>query len=597
MEKCVIDMQLALRPKINNFEKIVKIVLIISILIWPIFFLGKGIDFTDTGYIAAKYQYFFQDPSSISGARTFVSDFLGAIIFSLVPFAQMMVLSIAYWLAYVAIAWLIYDMFKDFVPQILLLVGILGCSLLTRVLVVIINYNTFSILLLCVALWFLYRAFKTGKTGFLLASGVICGVNTFTRLPNILFVLVLVAIVWMGIQKKDTVRKVCKDVFAFAAGVIVALCILAAAAVAVFGVDFIFSEFSMIQNAGVQQGSAHNIMSMAVGFFEDIKAGIVNIGLFGWPLFMVWAIEAVVFSLCKIHMKRFAPLIIVINMGISIFWAFRLATGLYFNSLIIMVIVFSIVCSVAGAIFFRKRNIALSTMAVVNLVICCVFPLGTSNGMLNFTLFLYLPVVMLICLLYCFGAEYLKWLEKEQKEQTSKFTFAARPVHLFTVFLMALVFLLGANRLPEVYRDDPVQFLNTPINSEAYAGMQTSSKRAVLINSIITNLEPYSDKELLTFGSFTIGTLITEMKPFFTTTWPDLDSFGYLKFKDQLERKRQQGILPVILIGQFEGAEYRSQDKYDELMNFIRNNNYEKINQDGLIEGVYDFYVPIGFEK
>ena len=69
------------------------------------------------------------------------------------------------------------------------------------------------------------------------------------------------------------------------------------------------------------------------------------------------------------------------------------------------------------------------------------------------------------------------------------------------------------------------------------------------------------------------------MEPAINTVWPDLDSYSVQKFDEQLKGLNSSDDLPVVIIGN-EMPEYANiQEKYDILLDYIADYDYNKVSE------------------
>ena len=110
------------------------------------------------------------------------------------------------------------------------------------------------------------------------------------------------------------------------------------------------------------------------------------------------------------------------------------------------------------------------------------------------------------------------------------------------------------------------------------SGMKTTADNAQSLDELYTALsdEGLLQEKTLLFGGVPGLAYVLDMEPAIDTVWPDLDSYATAKFDDQLMALSQDESGPVIIIGQ-ERAEYANIDeKYDILMDYIVNHDYNK---------------------
>ena len=212
-----------------------------------------------------------------------------------------------------------------------------------------------------------------------------------------------------------------------------------------------------------------------------------------------------------------------------------------------------------------------------------ILTIGTNNGTSFYVVFMGFPMAVTICALrkslsYRFGR-----VKKSCK-------------NIITVALIGLLSIEGYQYYDTyVYRDASKNLLDYEVSIKEYKGIRTSKERAEYLKKLVRILDPYSEYQLIALGDFAIGYVITDMVPFFSSSWPDLTSFGIEKFQKELEKKQEQQIYPVIVLADvYQTRIYRSQEKINMVMEFAsKSEKYKMIYQDEY----YCIYAPIEDKK
>lgn len=164
-------------------------------------------------------------------------------------------------------------------------------------------------------------------------------------------------------------------------------------------------------------------------------------------------------------------------------------------------------------------------------------------------------------------------------------------LHMMAAFALSFVLAAGAHYgTTFVYHDSDNEYLTTTVNNPIFAGIKTSSERTELIDRLEELLAPYEEYKLMTLGSFNVGYVITDMEPFFNSSWPDLEYLSLKEFNEYLENAKISGDYPVIVMGDMaqDMSGYWNMDKYYRTLEFANNEVYEKLYEDKW----YTVYVP-----
>ena len=80
------------------------------------------------------------------------------------------------------------------------------------------------------------------------------------------------------------------------------------------------------------------------------------------------------------------------------------------------------------------------------------------------------------------------------------------------------------------------------VNIKEYKGIKTSIERAEYLEKLVGILKPYDEYQLIAMGDFAIGYVITDMVPFFSSSWPDLTSFSIERFRKEKKNRNNRFI-------------------------------------------------------
>lgn len=186
--------------KINLSNTALINLLFFSIIIYPILFIFQGGDLTDEGYLAMIYQDFFDNLAAgkIVVAEMFLSEFIGAIWFKFFPNFGILGLKILYLLYLYSVVGIIFTILKKVTKNHqLLLVGIFcGLVFSTRWTPMILAYDAISWLFLVLTSFFAFKGFTSRNNLCFFLSGVFLVFASLSRLPNIVFVLLMIIVVY-----------------------------------------------------------------------------------------------------------------------------------------------------------------------------------------------------------------------------------------------------------------------------------------------------------------------------------------------------------------------------------------------------------------
>jgi hypothetical protein len=185
----------------------------------------QGLDLNDEGFHATQYQQFFSNPRSVQYTFIFwFSGFVGGLFYKIFSFAGLWGLRFAGALVTTLTAFVAYKLLRNHVKPIILL---LSLTLLAALSIQAgprdLYYNNLSAFLYILSIFFLYKGLEQSKFYFLFISGLIAGINVFTRLPNVLGAGLILTILYYQILQKETIKAFLSRYLLFIGGFIVSI--------------------------------------------------------------------------------------------------------------------------------------------------------------------------------------------------------------------------------------------------------------------------------------------------------------------------------------------------------------------------------------
>jgi len=534
-------------------EKLISYVIMVSIAVVPLINIGRGIDVTDMGYSLSKYKAFFSE-QHLSDISTVLSDFLGAIVFSAAPVGSVFAIHVMQWLSYSAVALMVYDTFKDSIPRIPLLFSLLISTLFPLAWVRYWNYQSITVLFLCTGLWLLVKSFKSGNTRSLLLSGFVMGVSFYARTPNILHLLFFAAIIWYYGFGKRSWGYALKRTGLFLASAAVAIIIFGILAVAFLGFDEVLGNLSGLLS--VAQGrnpsqssysasemleSLYNAVVQGVRFFFShmIPPALFLCGM-TWLLSKKWVGE------------RLSSLLFLTSGLLFLIYSLRLGyRGGY--SFPITAAASSLCLSVLISIVSVKKDPLLSTLLIISCGVVSIVPLGTNNDFEYIRVFLHFPLAAI--------ASSGFWLHKYAVIKTPIFSernWLSLPIAGCVILLITGITSGVLRFSSSVYRDRPYSELTVAVQHTDFMFLKTSTLRASQFQTYIDQLSPFSGKTQLTYGSFAIGYILTDLPPALIHPWPDIMSFTVDVFTQRLNDIAYPEKLPIVVLAEIDNMGKRS---------------------------------------
>lgn len=550
----------------------------------------KGIDLTDMAYMLAKYKYVFDQGVPVNGASIIMTDILGGILYHAVPEGQVFLLTLACWALNFGMALLSFRLLREYLNGFLLIALLTGGGFFSIAFIHIVHYDTLSMFFQILAFFVLIKGLDEKNKKWIVISGFILGLNIFVRLPNILQTSFGLLIIWYFGQG---IKKNIKAILSYIGSLVIGIClggllgtILCVMTLGKSGItSLLFGTMRTLANSS----SSYSAVYIKSRFFDGISSGLQNAAKYETVIIFF---VILLLGLVKIYFQEENILsekararcykIVEIVSGISLLaWAVILCQRLPHIPILEILVTNAIVICTASSFYLRKKDIRLSTICLGCVFMELILTVGTNNGTSFYVVFMGFPVAVAVCALWTsLGFKY------DPIKNSCKY--------IMSITLAALLCIEGYQYYSTfVYRDSAKESLNCEVNIKEYKGIKTSAERAGYLENLVKILEPYNDCEMITLGDFAIGYVITDMVPFFTSTWPDL--IGLEIFQTQMEMKLEQDMYPVIVLADvYQTGEYRSPEKVEMVLDVIeRSEKYKTAYENEY----YRIYVPKGAKK
>ena len=182
------------KETIKKVEYVVSALLVLSMIVISVYRLHFGIDVQDTSFYLTLYRYFFEKGTGGNSLYYLLGEFFGSLIYQVFP--TLYAMNVAGLIVYCLIGVLVYRIMKPYLstfPLTLAVAGGLGFGVSW---VRCVNWNAWSMLFLAIGILFLLNGFDSHEKKWFYFAGLILGWNTFVRMPNILFLGLILAILY-----------------------------------------------------------------------------------------------------------------------------------------------------------------------------------------------------------------------------------------------------------------------------------------------------------------------------------------------------------------------------------------------------------------
>jgi len=507
-----------MNPQKKRIEDLISVASIAALIIIPLLYVMRGLDVTDTGFVATNQRLFFGHPEHVSyWFHLYLTNLIGAVYDSAFGSLGIVSMKLASVAIFLLTATLIYKTYRGMIAKhLVLLIIAISSFFFFADKINIIHYNNLSALF-CVAIcYFLYAGFFEGKKICFIVAGSFVSIAFFTRLPNCLFVLL-----FFCVPKKITIRAF----LLFALGALVSGAIVVGIMRALghtqLYIDSLRSLFETTSNTETKYGSLHIVKRSArITIFAVLRAASFLLAC-GAAAFMAGFIP-----------KRLPRLLALISLSAILPFAFRgfgvisITAGLSY-----ILTIASLFLPDDGK---KARLISLSLLGS-----CAIFFLsvGSDTG-LDVSTYVF-PFALPAMYAILTG---LRPIVKGKSFELSK--------GLSVIFISCLVCLSVAS-FDEVYRDHS---RHDSLATDSQIGwVLTGSTRARVLDSTIREIRQRipEGSELLVWDSAGLIHYATNTLPWLDNPWPVLygsDTANNGLLAEMLEKKAATGNLAPVLL-------------------------------------------------
>ena len=551
--------------KIENIGAAVIVGLVMAICIYQLRF---GIDVQDTASYVTKFRYFFEKGTGGNSLYYFLGEFFGSIVYGI--FGTLYALNVTGLIVWVLTGYLICRILKPYVNNFLLATVVMGGVAFAASWVRCVNWNAWSMLFLSLGILFLLNGFDTEDKKWFLAAGFVLGINTFVRMPNIVFLGLVIGVFYyyMGEGVKKAFVKCLPMVLGGAAAGVFG----AVFAIVFLGFDKFKADFFWLLGSGGDTESKHNIFDMISKLCSGAMDGARQWIKYGVLIGAVILLCLLVRKLWKKDVTLFGALaagVLAVYIGMTRDVSTSSTPTLL--SVQNFIAYGGVAFGAFGAVWFYKKDRRFAAICLLEAVAMLLMTIGTDTGSIFLRVYMAFPAGIIVAVLRKLDLPELR---------------------IMAVFAAVLMLAAGQNcNANYVYHDGEYgEKIDSKINSEVFDGVYTTASRAEYVNRLIDLLEPYGEKELLTIGAFNIGHNVTDMKTFFDSAWSDLDYLSMEEFNTVLEEKISAGNVPVIVIATTKiNGPYWVPEKIEILEELVKTELYETIYADEW----YSVYVPV----
>ncbi len=492
----------AYAPKIS----LVVFLVFVIVSIYGIFHATQGIDTTDEGYyLAASMRYTLGDIPGKDETMHLVTlfDVLLSPLFLLHPNISLFQMRIVGLIVHIVPYILLYIAFARFAPRLIIALSLAFLSLVNNYYGILTpSYNLLSSSCILASIALLVIAINTGKTRLSFISGITSTLAALSYFPMIILPLLsLILLLFFLLTQNDNKNesKMYSIARWYAAGFVSSV-LLAIGVLYVTGVLYFFTQniTSSVTLRILQQSGLY-------GRLQNIITDVYNLT----PRNLI-VLLSLIGTLVLATVPR-APRSLVIVSGVSIY--ILLAPTLLFGSFVKNVIAFVFWLGLAMAlplVYILKRkglttkNFTILYTYMLGFSSAAIYALSSTNRIASAIQGLAPLFVVSIILL------------RESINSKLRTTDVLLGIFLFFLFMFGL-----HHNLTTIYRDGPIETLNTPFQHQKLQGVYSSENRVRVLENVLDSLDAKVQRGdyLLAYYNVPLIYFLTQTRPAVAAVW------------------------------------------------------------------------------
>lgn len=566
-------------------ENIIIMIIVDIIILWPLLNSFFGVDMVDTGY----YLYQYENPMDPNIPYTYyLAVILGAAWNKIFGYFGLWGLNILEVFIEYLLCYITYRILSPLFGKINTLAGILICMLAISTYVNIFNYHQFNMFFCTLLTLFMLKGFVEEKKIWIFASGCSGMLAVASRMPSILSLCCVFAIIYWAIVYKKGIKETVKNIGAFLAGYVAIAAIYALFLKMSGAFDRVISEIFRLNSLGKSSSGSYSSSNMLTNFINDtvngVEAALVFVVCAG-VIFLAY--EYFIAKKEQIGFRIVGVLVIIAGIA-GMFAAIYLVADAppyvqltsfswFLYGIVFLIPLFYIV----RGLFWKKEQYQFDGIVMFlseALVLLCFVGSAARAKHVIMGLWLILPFLLNKISSYRRQRDGIRIISKKKEIVFAYQTGMACILIVLVVFGIAFArFLSVTNNF-----DSPNRLkLTSTINNEKMEFVFTTEREAQAVNEVLQVVQQNAEDEttLMVVGNSLLFYYLTDLTPY-VKIWVTGSSYLYDSLKQDLEEKQNAGTpLPIIIEAKTNTYEGFSEEKYQELADQIKNSHYREKGQ------------------
>jgi hypothetical protein len=554
------------------FEKMNEKLFFVLVILVQLVFIFQGLDFADTGFAAVFYQRIFSDPSTVTFNFMFwLTGIIGGAWLKLFPGLGLLGIRIAGVICTTFTFGISYNLLKKYLQtgslrlSLFLIILFLGTGIREF------NYDDLTALLFMCAAWFLFTGLTREKNVRLFIAGMFIAANMFARTPNVLGMILILAIWFSGYLNRIQVKRIVEHSLLFIGGFVVMSLGLFLLMTSIHQDIFFIKSMEFVRQMSQNPEDNHSLLLMLKLYVSHYGGGLaISIAVFA----ALWSF-AVAWRRLKLEITWLRPFWPVLKYGILImlavfcvyrahkhpdFWldlfSFYAGTSLIVGFLL-----------VTGR---QPRDMRI--LALIGCIMLLILPLGSAYILITvgkYAMWIILPIAV----------DYLLNIRAVSNSVVITENFRHSYVQVIDVVQMTslrnacifltLIYILSVSYFYPYFDLSDRMKMRYSVNNEKVRWIYTTQARARVINELLAESAKYVNPNdyVLAFDNLPLYYYLTDTRPYMHNSWVWL--YNDIVFKNELDNSLQEThICPVVIIQKRNSLDNNWPDNHDEDFRF-----------------------------
>jgi hypothetical protein len=544
----------------------------VLIICVQLIFIFQGLDFADSGFDADFYSRIFTDPSTVQyNFMYWFTGILGGAWLKLFPGMGLLGLRIAGVLFTTATFWIAYEMLKKYLHTGPLRLSMFLIILFLATAIKELNYDDVTAFFFMCAAWYLLRGLIRGKSFLLFLSGLFISLNTFSRLPNVAGLALIVAIWFSGYLNGARLRQIVFQSLSFLAGFLFMSVLLIGLMKFLHHDQIFLNSLRLARQIGNSHGNSHSLYAMLklyiVHYSEAlIISTVVIVAL--WSSSAAWRRLRTDIPSSTPFLPALKFAILIILSAICIYRAKKDPDFWFY-----LYLFYAGTSLIVGFLIITGRQPKnLRILASIGTIMLLVMPLGSNYILMTvgkYAIWIMVPVT--VDYLLNIKALSSRVVVSENSRHSYEQVIDVRQMSGLknACIYLTLIFIISVTYYYPYFDRADRAHMRFPIHNTHVKGIYTTESRARVINELLGQSALYvkPDDYVLAYDCIPMFYYMTDTKPYMHNSWVWL--YDDAVFKQELYNSlRETRVCPVVIMQKRSTIGNNWPDNYSEEYTF-----------------------------